>query len=260
MKRFWSVFAVSCLTAHTANAGSHTAQQLCNFARISAWKTYQNCVEKYVAIWSEGVSMVFINAPDTGFRRCRNSYFRKWTSFQSKAALTSTTCIGSRFTDNGNGTITDNLSELVWEKKTNQDGNANYTDPHDADNPYTWTTGSDNEDGALFTQFLNDPSTGLNTTGFAGSYGWRIPTITELQTLVLEIPCRNCDCQSIAPVCVDPIFLPSALGSWSATTYIDANSLAHDYAWDVDFFYGSPEGGLKAYPSGGFARAVRGGL
>lgn len=33
--------------------------------------------------------------------------------------------------------VKDNVTGLVWEMKTNQDGVKNYNDPHDADNTYT---------------------------------------------------------------------------------------------------------------------------
>src|SRR5205085_3257383 len=39
------------------------------------------------------------------------------------------------FTDNGDGTITDDASGLMWEKKDNSGG------IHDRDNEYTWSTG-----------------------------------------------------------------------------------------------------------------------
>ncbi len=66
--------------------------------------------------------------------------------------MTGSTCVANnRFTDNGDGTVTDALTGLAWEKKTN-DGSV-----HDQGNRYTWGNG----DGTALTIFL----TGLNTPG-----------------------------------------------------------------------------------------------
>ncbi|MBV5267931.1 MAG: hypothetical protein JZU67_05405, partial [Burkholderiaceae bacterium] len=34
--------------------------------------------------------------------------------------------------------VKDNVTGLIWEMKTQKDGVKNYSDPHDADNTYTW--------------------------------------------------------------------------------------------------------------------------
>jgi hypothetical protein len=43
-----------------------------------------------------------------------------------------------RFIDNGDGTITDELTKLMWEKKVGLGAGADAASPHDADNFYTW--------------------------------------------------------------------------------------------------------------------------
>ena len=45
---------------------------------------------------------------------------------------------GSRYVDNGDGTITDRSTLLQWEKKNNEDMVADYANPHDVDNLYSW--------------------------------------------------------------------------------------------------------------------------
>ena len=118
-----------------------------------------------------------------------------------------------RFTDNGDGTATDHLSGLVWEKKTNLDGTSNTSDPHDADNASSWFS--------AFTSFL----VSLNGTGFAGQYDWRVPTMVELQTILLDFRCSgdrpgpHCTCPS-SP-CVDPALDPANTASdyWSDTPF-----------------------------------------
>ena len=34
--------------------------------------------------------------------------------------------------------VRDNVTGLIWETKTSKNGGTNYSDPHDADNKYTW--------------------------------------------------------------------------------------------------------------------------
>ena len=70
------------------------------------------------------------------------------------------------YTDNGDGTITDNNTGLQWEKKSDEENvndNDNTTFPHDKDNLYTW-------DNAFAVHVA-----GLNTANFAGHNDWRVP-------------------------------------------------------------------------------------
>ena len=98
-------------------------------------------------------------------------------------------CQAVRFTDNGDGTIFDALTGLMWEKKGHLDGTpvvcssaVACPDPHDADNEYTYS--ADNPTGppgTAFTVFLTQLNAG---GGFAGHTDWRLPTREELQGLV----------------------------------------------------------------------------
>src|SRR5213078_3331138 len=60
------------------------------------------------------------------------------------------------YVDNGDGTVTDNTTGLIWEKKTGTVGTPNPSDVHDVNNSYTWSGVSpyQNPDGTLFTTFL----------------------------------------------------------------------------------------------------------
>ena len=227
-------------------AGTATAD-LCNLARITAWKAYRSCIYTVVAADAKGVSF-----DETAvFARCRHAYFKKWTVFQSKASLANSTCIGSRYTDNGDQTVTDNLTGLTWEKKDNAGG------IHDKDNTYSWSTGSPwyKENGTTFTTFLSTVN-----AGFGSANGWRLPTLAELQTIVLDFPCTGafggsrCTCPSTP--CIDPAL---DAGNTSDIYWSAASPLGRpDLAWGVGFNNGIPTSPDKALNY--HVRAVRGGL
>ena len=165
---------------------------------------------------------------------------------------------GARYVDNGDGTITDNETGLMWEKKDNLDGGPNLDDPHDADNQYTWSTFGTAIDGSAFTDFLGKLNNGAaNNIGgpisgcFADHCDWRLPTIVELQG-VLD-PTQGV-CASGTGACIDPAFGPTRVGVyWSATTYTPVP----DEALFVPFSNGAGGPGFKTGNS--FVRAVRGG-
>lgn len=149
------------------------------------------------------------------------------------------------YTDNGDGTITDNNTGLMWEKKTNLDLTANFANLHDADNYYDWSGNGVQE---TIWDWLEDINT-EGGTGFAGYNDWRIPTVKELQSIV-DYSIAN---SSPIPT-MNPIFGPTQTEHyWSSTSRADFPS----HAWYVDFNNGAvnPEGKNNDH----FARAVRGG-
>lgn len=163
---------------------------------------------------------------------------------------------GTRFEDNGDGTVTDHQTGLQWEKKTTTLGSgANGADAHDVDNMYSWSNASA-PDGTAFTDFLaklNSCTSSDGTTvigaGFAGHCDWRLPTIQELQTIV---DATRGSCNGSNGACIDPVFGPTndAL-YWSASTLANYPTLA----WRVYFFNGALSYDGKG---GGFSvRAVR---
>jgi hypothetical protein len=170
---------------------------------------------------------------------------------------------GPRFVDNGDGTVTDHQTGLMWEKKENRDGVQDLQNPHDTDNFYVWSTSpSVAMNGTVFTDFLSrlnacgSPNGGTVTGGFAGHCDWRLPTIAELAGIA-DLTRGNCSGGS-GP-CIDPIFGPTQADNyWSSTTDTSqTDGYAINNAWLLYFDGGSPCSGPKI--GGSYVRAVRGG-
>ena len=155
------------------------------------------------------------------------------------------------FNDLGNGVVKDARTGLFWEKKSD-DGSI-----HDKDTTYTWgqIVSPYAMNGTMVTTFL----AALNTPPcFAGYCDWRVPSISELLSLVnfekfspatfsaFDSYC-NPGCSVTSCSCTVSSFY------WSSSTYRDGPG----YAWDVDFFNGDVNSGTKTF--GYYVRAVRGG-
>lgn len=148
--------------------------------------------------------------------------------------------IPTAFVNNGDGTITDTSTTLMWEVLTD-DGSI-----HDWDDfSYQWA-------GAFGK--IED----LNEMAFAGHNDWRVPNIRELQTLlnysaynpathgVFSLECK--------PGCAaDTCSCTKASIYWTSTTYQQSSSLA----WAVQFQTGLVSNSSKITYN--YVRAVRGG-
>ena len=174
-----------------------------------------------------------------------------------KAALVCTPAFkgSARFVDNGNGTVTDNYTGLQWETKGGAGGGADFANSHDVDNTYTWNTtfGGTDPNGTAFTDFLGKLNNCTSADGstvsaaFAGHCDWRLPTIAELQTILLApFPCGTSPCLA-------GVFGPTAASDyWSSTTF----PTLPGYAWVVNFGNGTVVG--RTLDNAFFVRAVRG--
>lgn len=175
--------------------------------------------------------------------RCRVKYAAAWDKLRAKVAGTGVTCDNDRYdTTSAPGTVIDRLTGLQWERKTT-DGTV-----HDWGNQYTWSGASGTgADGPAFTSFLatlNDPAS-VN-----GHHDWRLPTIYELQTILLEpYPCTTSPCIDQA------VFGQTAAIYWASTSHA-VNPFT---AWAVNFF-SNGHVGFDAKNATYVARAVRGGL
>ena len=139
------------------------------------------------------------------------------------------------FTDNGDGTITDDATGLMWEKKIS-DGTI-----HDVNYAFhTWASAPPSaRNGTIVTTFL----TALNGGGgFAGYTDWRIPNVTELQSLV--------NYQTFSPPSTYAAFNTACTPGCSVTT-CSCTAIAHYWssttqigsvnnAWAISFQQGLP--------------------
>jgi hypothetical protein len=126
-------------------------------------------------------------------------------------------CYAARFVDHEDGTVTDNQTGLMWEKKASRDGFADFANLHDADTSYPWAgtcsvntskfcqpsaaasalcsahvefetticsecTGGDGTCSATDTVWTW--AAALNTGSFAGHTDWRVPTRAELLAIM----------------------------------------------------------------------------
>jgi len=151
------------------------------------------------------------------------------------------TGLARAYTDNGDGTITDERTGLTWEKLAD-DGSI-----HDKDTLYTWSD-------ALAVKVA-----GLNTMAFAGHSDWRLPNVNELQSIVsygasspAVGPVFNTAC---APACTVLTCSCTRFDlHWTSTSYQNFTQ----YAWFVHFADGDLSSNFKTTPAR--VRAVRGGL
>ena len=163
--------------------------------------------------------------------------------FQAGAALD--------YTDEGDGTIVDDTTGLMWEKLCDQDP-AGETCPaeHDVDSTYVWAE--------AFAKIAM-----LNTAPcFAGYCDWRLPNVRELASLIdYQVGKEPVVSAAFDTGCGAPCSVIGCSCTGTAYPYWSSTTLVRDpeIAWDVDFFVGE-----VAYEGKGTfelgVRAVRGGL
>jgi hypothetical protein len=125
---------------------------------------------------------------------------------------------GMSFTDNGDGTLTDNITGLLWQKAA--DGNSR-----------TW-----NE--------ADDYCRGLNSMNLGGhSSGWRLPALIELHSIT--------DLSVGTGAAISPVFTGTeAAAYWTSTEDPDNNA----NAWILNF--GTTEDDIVAKSAANYARCV----
>ncbi len=145
------------------------------------------------------------------------------------------------YVDNGDGTITDVNTGLVWEKLSD-DGSI-----HDRDNTYSWTNAF-----AVKIAALNAGG------GFAGRTDWRVPNRKELE-IILNAEVHNPAVSAIFHTGCVPGSTVLTGSCTRPSYYWSSSSYAYDptRAWRVGFDFGAVGAGFKADAL--YVRGVRGG-
>ena len=117
-----------------------------------------------------------------------------------------------RFNDNGNGTVTDDLTSLMWTKDANVPGPSNC-------NPGTYKTW----------QGLLDYIICLNDNNYLGYHDWRLPNRKELRSLI-----DYSQYNKPALPSGHPFTNVQSNTYWSSTTYMPNT----DFAWSLDMMDG----------------------
>jgi len=123
------------------------------------------------------------------------------------------------FTANGNGTLTDNVTGLLWQQTADS-------------TPRTWN------DAVAYCG-------SLNSSGFGGhTSGWRLPALIELDSIM--------DLSVDSGAAINPIFTGTeAADYWTSNEDPDDSARA----WIIDF--GTTEDGIVAKSNEGYVRCVR---
>lgn len=201
------------ITATPSGVGSGlaTITTLANTGANARSGTIQVAGES-VTVSQAGTATPYFILPDTGQTLCYNdtnvitcpskgqNYYGQDGNYQGSQPS---------YTDNGDGTITDNLTGLMWQSIYN-------------DNDYTW------DEASSYCSSIRD----------AGYTDWRVPSRKELLTIV--------DAAHYFPA-VDSVFVGTLKSGycWTNTTYVGDSS----GAWYVEFGVGQSNYRAKETPS-----------
>jgi hypothetical protein len=150
------------------------------------------------------------------------------------------------YVDNGDGTVTDMQTGLMWEKLS-RDGSI-----HDKENVYRWPDA------------FGVKVVGLNALQFAGYTDWRVPNVNELYSLVkhdqyspaVSSPAFHWNCIVGCTVLTCSCTYTQSALYWTSTTEFEFPGRA---AWIVNFHDGSVSRWSNGNPPL-HVRAVRGGF
>lgn len=129
---------------------------------------------------------------------CLDPSWDEWPIPNSQADVTAGAPNGESYTDNGDGTVTDNVTGLMWQQAVPSTN-------------YTWAN------AAAYCPTLT----------LAGHSDWRLPSVIELVSIV--------DLGQSSPS-INGTYFPNTPGNsfWSSSPVAGSPS----YAWGVDFYYG----------------------
>ena len=164
------------------------------------------------------------NLPDTGQTKC----------YRAVSPYDEIPCAGTgqdgeytinpmSFTDNGNGTVNDNNTGLMWQKCSigqNNDSACSGTAQY-----YNWYEAS----GTYHASYNPSSQDVCGSLNLGGHSDWRLPEKKELMSIV------NYSIPYPGPT-INTTYFPNTISSyyWSSTTFVNFP----DYAWFVSFYNG----------------------
>ncbi|MFM8412580.1 MAG: DUF1566 domain-containing protein [Alphaproteobacteria bacterium] len=206
--------------------------------------TPESCLAKKAKAWGylrkcqRGEQAKAIQSKPADPAKCQAKFDASLVKLDAQAAAASVAC---RYRDNGDSTVTDFKTGLMWERKN----------PVTVTQVVTWAV--------AMTDFLGSCN-GASSDGTSLGPGcsvyrdWRVPNLLELQTIVdLSTPgCRA----GLGGACIDPVFEPTVRDFyWSSSPGPDPNS-----AWGVYFGFANLSGSSSNKTTYRYVRAVRSGL
>ena len=148
----------------------------------------------------------------------------------------------SQFADNHDGTVTDNKTGLMWKRcSEGQTWDSGVDDCNGNAVTYTWQSG------------LQQAQTVNTSGGFAGYSDWRLPNITELESIVEE--------QCYRPAINLTVF-PNTSSSYPSSHFWSSSPIAYNVAYNGNTAWLVSDDGLSGAGgmNGSFGvRLVRGG-
>ena len=174
----------------------------CLAKKLKAWGNLRQCQRNAEAKTVQG------RGADRA--ACQARFAETLDAIRAQAAAAVIPC---RYRDNGDNTVTDFDTGLMWAKQDTLDGFTNLFDVLDADNTFT-LDGAAGAAASLTGTSTN--GTTLTPVPGGGSHtDWRSPTIVQLLTIV---DTTTVACQVGGP-CIDPIFgLTVPAFYWASTT------------------------------------------
>ncbi len=219
--------ATLCAAAGAADAALTTDK--CLVQKRQAWSTLRKC--------QANADVKRLKGKPTDLPKCQTKFQEKLGKIAAKATKAAIAC---RYGGNGDGTVTDYDSGLMWETKDGEVGGVCliFVDQinHCVNSTFTWV------DAQTYVAGSTLPMGTTPVPFLAGYFDWRLPTLRELQSIVSEVGCDQ-------EPCIDPIFGPTLADYyWSVTPPPSAASSA---------FIVTFEGGGLAHTNKVTSRAVR---
>jgi hypothetical protein len=179
----------------------------CLAKKVKAWGELRLCQRKEEAKAVQGRS--------ADRAACQARFAAILDAISAQAAHSTIPC---RYRDNGDNTVTDVDTGLMWAQQHALDGTTSVSDVLDADDTFS-------QDGAAAAAATLTGTTINGTTitpvpGLGAHTDWRLPTIVELLSIV---DTTTITCQLGGP-CIDPIFGLTVPGLYWASTTEDAST------------------------------------